>query len=106
MQNNRARTGIAAFVFAALLVVFNWPVMSIPAAGSLLSWLFVAWAGGIALLALTARLSTLAERRQAAQSCGPEPTLFGPDGPGGPGQPRKANPHDDLTDERPGCGDV
>lgn len=106
MQNIRARTGIAGFVFAALLLVFNWPVMSIPAAGGLLSWLFVAWGAGIALLALTALLCTQVERRQAAQRRGADPSLLGPDDVGGPGQPGRTNPQDDLTDERPGCGDV
>lgn len=106
MQNIRARTGIAGFVFAALLLVFNWPVMSIPAAGGLLSWLFVAWGAGIALLALTALLASRAQRRQDAQRCGADPGLLGPDDVGGPGQPGRANPQDDLTDERPGCGDV
>lgn len=110
MQNSRARTGIAGFVFAALLVVFNWPVMSIPAAGGLLSWLFAAWGAGIALLALTALLAARLERRQAAQRCGAAPGLLGPDDIGGPGQPDALRPQDDLmddlTDERPGCGDV
>ena len=110
MQNSRARTGMAGFVFAALLVVFNWPAMSIPAAGGLLSWLFVAWGAGIALLALTARLCTQVERRQAAQRRGADPSLLGPGGGDGLGQPGRANPQgdltDDLTDERPGCGDV
>lgn len=106
MQNIRARTGIAGFVFAALLVVFNWPVMSIPAAGGLLSWLFAVWGAGIVLLALTALLSTQVDRRQAAQRCEAEAALLGPEGSGGPGQPGKQNPQHDLTDERPGCGDV
>ena len=106
MQNIRARTGIAGFVFAALLVVFNWPVMSIPVAGGLLSWLFAAWGAGIGLLALTALLAARAQRRQDAQRCGPAPGLLGPDGTGGLVQPGGANPQSDLTDERPGCGDV
>lgn len=110
MQNIRARTGIAGFVFAALLLVFNWPVMSIPAAGGLLSWLFVVWGAGIGLLALTALLCTQVDRGQAAQRRGADPGLLGPDSTGGPGLPGRANPQDDLTDdltdERPGCGDV
>jgi len=106
MQNIRARTGIASFVFAALLLVFNWPIMSIPAAGGLLSWLFVVWGAGIGLLALTALLAARTQRRQDAQRCGAAPGLLGPDSTGGPGLPGRTNPQDDLTDERPGCGDV
>lgn len=106
MQNSRARTGIAGFVFAALLLVFNWPVLSIPAAGGLLSWLFAAWGAGIGLLALTALLAARAQRTQASQRCEAAPGLLDPEGAGGPGKAGGANPQGDLTDERPGCGDV
>lgn len=55
MESCRTRTGIAAFVFATLLVAFNWPLLSIPPRGGLLFWLFGAWVLGIGLLALAAR---------------------------------------------------
>ncbi|MDR3640944.1 MAG: hypothetical protein P4L39_06445 [Humidesulfovibrio sp.] len=48
------KPGLFGFVFAVLLLVFNWPVLSIPAPGSLFAWLFIFWGLGIALLLLVA----------------------------------------------------
>jgi len=95
MTNQRARTGIASFVFATLLLIFNWPVMSIPGAGALLCWLFGAWGLAIALLGLAAFYTARSERGQA--------------GPSGTEQDCKANPFDSISeclDDRPGGGDV
>jgi len=94
MHNDRARTGIAAFVFAILLLLFNWPLMSIPAPGTLLSWLFAAWGLAIALLGLAAFYAARAERGQGGAPTEPECT---------------ASPLDSLgecLDDRPGSGDV
>lgn len=71
MESCRTRTGIAAFVFAVLLLAFNWPLLSIPPRGALLVWLFCAWVLGIGLLALAARCADPAGR-QGGEACGPE----------------------------------
>ncbi|HWR03542.1 MAG TPA: hypothetical protein VN419_05940 [Humidesulfovibrio sp.] len=55
MDNCWGRSGVFGLVFAALLLVFNWPLMSIPGPGHLLGWLFAAWAAAIVLLLLAAR---------------------------------------------------
>lgn len=94
MHNQRARTGIAAFVFAILLLLFNWPVLSIPAPGRLLAWLFCAWGLAIALLGLAAFLAGRAERRQGAGPAGPECA------------PGPLDSLGDCLDDRPGGGDV
>jgi hypothetical protein len=96
MRDSRTRTGIASFVFAILLLLFNWPVMSIPAPGKLLYWLFGAWIAAIALLGLATALAARSERKLA---CPP------PD----PGAKNGGGPLDIATapfDDRPGCGDV
>lgn len=96
MRESRTRTGIASFVFAILLLIFNWPVMSIPAPGKLLSWLFGAWLAAIALLGLAAASAARAERRLAC----PPPDL---------GMENGGDPLGIATpplDDRPGCGDV
>lgn len=48
------KPGISCFVFVALLLVFNWPLLSIPAPANLFGWLFTAWGLAIALLFLVA----------------------------------------------------
>lgn len=48
------KPGISRFVFVALLLVFNWPVLSIPAPQNLFGWLFTAWGLAVALLFLVA----------------------------------------------------
>lgn len=94
MKDSRARTGIASFVFAILLLIFNWPVMSIPGTGGLLAWLFGAWVLAIALLALAAFLGCRCERRKTDSP--PER---------GCGSVLLDLPNEGL-DDRPGCGDV
>jgi hypothetical protein len=49
------KPGISRFVFVALLLVFNWPVLSIPAPGNVFAWLFIVWGLAIALLFLVAQ---------------------------------------------------
>lgn len=49
------KTGLRRLLFAALILIFNWPLLSIPASGALAWYLFGAWAGAIALLYLSAR---------------------------------------------------
>lgn len=71
MESCRTRSGIAAFVFAILLLAFNWPLLSIQPRGMLLLWLFCAWGLGIGLLALAARCADPAGR-QGGEACGPE----------------------------------
>jgi len=94
MKDSRARTGVASFVFAILLLLFDWPVMSTPGAGGLLAWLFGAWGLAIALLGLAAFLACRCERRKADSP--PEP---------GCGDSVLDLPTQGL-DDRPGCGDV
>ncbi|SNS21726.1 hypothetical protein SAMN04488503_3233 [Humidesulfovibrio mexicanus] len=88
MESCRTRSGIAAFVFAILLVAFNWPMMSIPPRGGLLFWLFGAWVLGIGLLALAARCAD-PDRR-----------------PRTPVEPGAATGESCTGDERAGGGDV
>lgn len=64
------KPGISLFLFVALSLVFNWPLLSIPASDRLFGWLFSAWGLAIALLFL------------AAQGAGDEEAL--PTKPGGP----------------------
>jgi len=94
MKDSQARTGVASFVFAILLLIFNWPVMSIPGAGGMLAWLFGAWGLAIALLVLAAFLARRCERRKVGAP--PEP---------GCGGALLDLPTEGL-DDRPGCGDV
>lgn len=49
------KPGISRFIFVALLLVFNWPLLSIPASKNLFAWLFTAWGLAIALLFLAAQ---------------------------------------------------
>lgn len=90
MDNCWGRAGMFSFVFAALLLVFNWPVLSIPEGHMLLGWLFAAWALAIVLLAVAAR--------GASASCPPPPD------PGQSGQPDRAKPR--PTPQDAGAGDV
>ncbi|MDP2847806.1 MAG: hypothetical protein Q8O35_06385 [Humidesulfovibrio sp.] len=78
MVNCWGRPGMFSFVFAALLLVFNWPVLSIPEGGELLAWLFGAWALAIALLRFAAR---------GAQDACADPALA---------QPQQDQPHQDA----------
>ncbi|MBU1042149.1 MAG: hypothetical protein KKF77_13720 [Proteobacteria bacterium] len=48
------RPGISLFLFVALTLLFNWPLLSIPASDGLFGWLFCAWGLAIALLFLAA----------------------------------------------------
>ncbi|MDP3426277.1 MAG: hypothetical protein Q8S17_02710 [Humidesulfovibrio sp.] len=48
------KPGISLFFFVALTLLFNWPLLSIPASEGLLGWLFCAWGLAIALLFLAA----------------------------------------------------
>ena len=70
------KPGISRFVFVALLLVFNWPLLSIPASEHLLGWLFAAWGLAIVLLFLVAQGSAAAEL--------PEPRVPGPEQGAGP----------------------
>ncbi|OGR37078.1 MAG: hypothetical protein A2051_00145 [Desulfovibrionales bacterium GWA2_65_9] len=54
MKLPSGKPGISRFIFVALLLVFNWPLLSIPAPESLFGWLFTAWGLAIALLFLVA----------------------------------------------------
>lgn len=47
-------SGVSRFIFVALLLAFNWPVLSIPEPNSLYGWLFAAWGLAIAALCLVA----------------------------------------------------
>lgn len=50
------RAGLFRFVFVALLVLFNWPVLSIPMPEHRLTWLFVVWLLAIVFLWLATRM--------------------------------------------------
>jgi hypothetical protein len=52
------KPGITRFMFVAFLVLFNWPLLSIPEPQNLLGWLFAAWGLAILLLYLAAHLAT------------------------------------------------
>lgn len=97
MDKCRTRTGIAALVFTALLLAFNWPVLTIPATGTLLSWLFITWGLAIALLGLAALVNAHGRRSGQARNGQQhaEDACELPDG-------RLLPPFDD----RPGSGDV
>jgi len=64
------KPGVSRFIFVALLLVFNWPILSIPKPENLFGWLFAAWGLAIGLLFLVARAWDGQDR---------------PDRPGGPG---------------------
>lgn len=89
MDNHWGRSGAFGLVFAALVLVFNWPLLSIPGPGRLLGWLLAAWIAGIALLALAARrvLASRLPLRDAESKAPPaavpsaEPTAEPSDGP-------------------------
>ena len=49
------KPGLSRFIFVALLLVFNWPLLSIPTGECLFAWLFAAWGLAIAILFTTAR---------------------------------------------------
>jgi hypothetical protein len=46
------KPGVSRFIFVALLLVFNWPILSIPKPENLFGWLFAAWGLAIGLLFL------------------------------------------------------
>lgn len=78
------KPGLSRFVFAALLVLFNWPLLSIPGPGALFGWLFILWGLAIILLFLSARS---VDRRDnghtvppGADQDGPDPFRPGPSG--------------------------
>lgn len=79
MKLPSGKPGISRFVFVALLLVFNWPILSIPAAQNLLGWLYAVWSLAIALLFLTAHGATQDGEEQAE----PRPDKTGPDAEGG-----------------------
>jgi len=49
------KPGVSRFIFVTLLLVFNWPILSIPRPENLFGWLFTAWGLGIGVLFLAAR---------------------------------------------------
>jgi hypothetical protein len=78
------KPGLSRFVFVLLLLVFNWPLLSIPAPGSLFAWLFTAWGLAIVLLFLAAHRNGDREAGpvQPAEPGGPKPTGSGEGGGG------------------------
>jgi hypothetical protein len=97
------KSGLSLFVFVALLLVFNWPLLSIPSSKYLFGWLFTAWALAIALLFLVAHgaWGKDAGPAESAQPRGPEHAEAGPEA--GPD-----NGPDNGVDAGPGArnGDV
>ncbi|MBA4358239.1 MAG: hypothetical protein Q7U56_13885 [Humidesulfovibrio sp.] len=80
MKGAFGKPGIFRFVFVALLLVFNWPVLSIPAPAALFGWLFTVWGLAIALLFLAA--CGAASSNGSAEPPGPEPSRTGQHGTG------------------------
>jgi len=77
MEVYYGRAGLFRFVFVMLLVLFNWPVLSIPGPQSLLLWLFVAWGASIVLLWAAARSVSRSEGRGVAGPSSPwAPPVF------------------------------
>ncbi|MDO9633195.1 MAG: hypothetical protein Q7I92_14950 [Humidesulfovibrio sp.] len=81
------KPGISRFIFVALLLVFNWPLLSIPASKNLFAWLFTAWGLAIALLFLAAQgtRGTDAEPPRPAESVAPAESTEPGAGAGGEG---------------------
>lgn len=88
------KPGVSYFLFALLVVAFNWPLLSIPGPERLFAWLFAAWALTIALLFLVAQ----GFRSEEAQASAPP----APEGP----ERAEAGPEaeDPRPDQGPGAG--
>lgn len=85
------KPGISLFLFVALLLVFNWPLLSIPASDGLFGWLFSAWGLAIALLLLAAHGSG-DEDAAPTGGKGSAGAGFGPGPEQGPAQGAQQNP--------------
>ena len=72
--------GVHSLIFVALLVLFNWPVLSIPDAQALPLWLLGVWTLAIALLWLASRA---VPRAGSVESSAPPPQAKPPASPGG-----------------------
>ncbi|GEM_PF-2336268 len=73
------KPGLSRFIFVALVLVFNWPLLSIPTGKFLFFWLFSAWALAIAILFAAARWTA---GRDAASRANASPTAAGEPDPG------------------------
>lgn len=79
MTLHLSKPDLSRLIFLALVLVFNWPLLSIPTGQHLLFWLFAAWALAIAVLFAVAR-------RTAGAAAAPMPG----DPAAAPGQPEPA----------------
>jgi hypothetical protein len=68
------RAGLFRFVFVALLVLFCWPVLSIPAPENRLTWLFVVWLLAIVFMWLAAHMAS----PSAGAASGTDPAIRPP----------------------------
>jgi hypothetical protein len=69
------KPGLSCLLFVALLMLFNWPVLSIPEPKNLFGWLFAVWGVAILLLFLAARGSAGGnEAKKPPQAPGQEKT--------------------------------
>lgn len=75
------RTRLFCLAFVAMLLAFNWPIVSIPGPGRLLAWLFGAWAAAIGLLFVISRRPehTLGDAGTLPEEDGPEAPSQGGD---------------------------
>lgn len=61
------RSGMYVFVFTALLVLFNWPLLGIPGPADLPLWIFGVWDVAIVFLWFASRAAPLAGAEEDAQ---------------------------------------
>jgi len=73
------QAGLFRFIFVALLVLFNWPVLSIPGPLALPVWLLGIWALAVALLWFASRSVPHGGSGEPTASPSPKP----PASPGG-----------------------
>lgn len=75
MNSVLERTGIFRFIFIALLVLFNWPLLSIPSPQMLPFWLFGVWALAVVLMWLASRTVLLRLTNDGAVTTGSGSTV-------------------------------
>ena len=60
------RSGMYVFVFTALLVLFNWPLLGIPGPSDLPLWIFGVWDVAIVFLWFASRAASQAGAEEEA----------------------------------------
>ena len=90
-----SKPGISRLVFLALVLAFNWPLLTIPTGEYLLYWLFSAWALAIAILFAVTRKT--ASTAAASMADGP-PAAASVAEPAGLDQPANPGAYGDSSD--------